>query len=58
MAKAKIGKGSSIVLKVGDRKSSEWVDGVVQAVTSKGYSIRTYWGGIYCQCPARCVKRR
>ena len=56
--KGKFQAGDSVIVEIGSKTKTEWVDAVVTAVTSIGINVKTFWGQDYQHCHPKCVKRR
>jgi uncharacterized protein with gpF-like domain len=50
--------GDEVFVEIGGNGKSEFVDATVLAVTSKGVTIRTYWGHDIEHCDPHLVRRR
>jgi hypothetical protein len=50
--------GAQVMLKIGNDKKFEWVDGEVIEYTRKGYNVKAYWGYVFLYCHPSRVKAK
>lgn len=56
--KSRLMPGDKVVVEIGGKGTTEFVDAHVLAVSGKGVTIRTYWGHDIEHCDPHLVRRR
>jgi hypothetical protein len=56
--KSRLMPGDLVIVEIGDKSKTEFVDALVLAVSRKGITVRTYWGLDIENIDAHLVRRR
>ena len=56
--KSRLMPGDEVIVEIGDKRKTEFVDALVLSVSGKGITVRTYWGLDIEHCDPHLVRRR